>query len=240
MKKEMLIVFLIVVLFTLSFVDATNLTNNSQTEEIGEGLFYNIQSGILKWFQRARESVQSIFVANVKTYESEKEKNREYLIQRNDNLRKSLEGNDEPPFNYSICPETLPINSSTRFTFCSCGDGVCASYEDKCKCPRDCGSCPEGTICIRGACEEYIENVCGNKVCEEGEMESCPWDCNIEAHEEEEEILSEEEKELVAERVRRNRIDFFRSHGMSEEEIEWALENIYDKTQKETLPEEVE
>lgn len=42
----------------------------------------------------------------------------------------------------------------------TCGDGVCAIYENFYNCPEDCS------------------NICGNNVCEEGQTcENCPWDC---------------------------------------------------------------
>lgn len=165
-------------------------------EEIGNGLVYNIRSSIFKWFQKITGSIKNIFVKNVEVYEKEREEYSDYYRQRNENLKKSLEGNDEPPFNPKICAQSTPINEDTEWNFCSCGDGICASYEDKCNCEKDCGSCPEGTICKRGECVEYVKDTCMNRVCEEGENETCPWDCNVYMQEEKEEINGEPKEEV--------------------------------------------
>jgi len=198
-------------------------TAQNQIAEIGQGFFYHVKSSIFKWFERTAQSLKSTFVSNVQTYEGERSLNSEYYRLRNEKLKNSYTSNIEPPFNDSICPESLPIEADTRFTFCSCGDGVCASYEDKCTCPKDCGYCPEGLICKRGACEEIIENTCMNRVCDEGENETCPWDCRLYMQEETEEELSNVEKLQLERSINESRANFFRSHGMTEEEISKAL-----------------
>lgn len=208
MKHKTLITFLIIILLNFSFIDfghAVNLTNGSGYEEIEDGMFYNIKSSIAIWFNKIKTSIRSIFTENVKVLEEEKLKNRNYTMIRNENIKESYSNEDEPPFNPKICAQSTPINENTTWTFCSCGDGICASYEDKCHCPKDCGSCPEGTICKRGECLEYVKDTCMNKVCEEGENETCPWDCKIYMQEEEEEFPErpkEKIKEVLSEPVR--------------------------------------
>ena len=136
--------------------------------------------------------------------------------------------------------ETCPLDCTPD---AGCGDGTCDPDETCEDFPQDCGPCPDGTFFRAGECVEFIENSCLNSVCDEGEGESCPWDCPyLFEKEEKEEILSEEEQKIVDERIRKNREEFFRESGMSEEEIEEAMAEIYsqNETQEETLPEEVE
>jgi hypothetical protein len=234
MMKKTIILILVIFLFSLSFVNAVETNSTSYFENIGKGLFYNVRSSIFKWWHKTKESIKSVFVDNVETYESEREKNRAYLIKRNENLKKSLEGNDEPPFDYGLCPQSTPVTADTKFDFCSCGDGVCASYEDKCKCPKDCGSCPEGNVCKRGKCVEFIPNTCMNTICEEGENETCPWDCKLDILEEEEEILTEEEKRQVAERIRNE----FEWYDRTIEEIMEGFDKEQDITEEEVEEED--
>lgn len=200
--KLFISLFLIIILNSLSFVSAVESINKtpgseldrevsqSQTEEIGNGLYYNIWSGIFKWFSRITESIKSTFIENVKTYEEEREKNRGYYRERSKNINKSYENESEPPYSPGMCPDTNgTVTVDTKWNLCTCGDGICASYENKCRCPKDCGSCPKEMICKRGECLEFIPNTCMNTVCEEGENETCPWDCNIYMQKEEEEII---------------------------------------------------
>lgn len=228
---------LLPVVFAQTISDA-----NNQTEEISEGLFYSIKSSIFKWFQKTKESIKSVFVDNVEIYENESTIYSEYYRQRNEKIENSYLNSSEPPFNSSICAQSYPITKDTRFTFCSCGDGICASYEDKCNCPRDCGSCQQGTVCKRGECVEFVANTCMNTICEQGENETCPWDCNVYMQEEQKENLTAEEKLQISERIRTNREEFLRSHGMSEEDIIKTLITAENESEQAiiTLPEEPE
>ena len=162
-------------------------SNEHQFEEIGEGLVYNKKSSIFKWVQSLLASNRSVFLENVKIYEEERKKNRGYYKQRDGKVNNI--SNDEPPFNPKICPASVPIDEETMWRSCSCGDGVCASYEDKCDCPTDCGVCPDNTVCRRGACQDYVESKCMNGVCDGGEAEVCPWDCRIQMIKESEEMV---------------------------------------------------
>lgn len=238
-----LILLLILGLVFLPVVFAQNISDTTnQTEKISNGLFYSIKSSIFKWFQKTKESIISVFVDNVEIYENESAKYSEYYRQRNEKIENSYLNGSEPTFNSSICAQSYPIIADTRFTFCSCGDGVCASYEDKCNCPRDCGSCQQNMICKRGECVEFVANTCMNTVCEQGENETCPWDCNIYMQEEQKENLTAEEKLQISERIRANREEFLRFHGMSEEDINKTLVAAENESEQETitLPEEPE
>ncbi len=68
----------------------------------------------------------------------------------------------------------------------SCGNGRCDSWDNRCNCPLDCGTCSGGVVnntcaeygCSGGACiPVYRTNCCGNKICEGSENYSCSGDC---------------------------------------------------------------
>lgn len=120
-----------------------------------------------------------------------------YTIERNERIEASKNSNAEPPFDIKICLERTPDGKDMVSHFCSCGDGVCASYEYMGECILDCGPCPDGTFFRAGECVEFIENSCLNSVCDEGEEETCPWDCPYLWKVEEEE--SEEEAGYIKE-----------------------------------------
>jgi hypothetical protein len=233
-KKKLLILLTLSVMISLIFVSfvVAEEVNQSQIEEIGEGMYYNIRSSIFTWFSGIIESTKSIFVENVKIYEEASKKYGDYYKQRNDNIVASKTSTSEPSFNRELCSVTMP-GGDIRHTFCSCGDGVCASYEDKGNCPIDCGSCPEGTVHERGQCVEYVPNICMNAICEEGENETCPWDCNTYMIEEREEVIGQDESNFIKERSKLRAKEFVESHG------ELFVEGNESETMKETLPEEV-
>lgn len=69
-----------------------------------------------------------------------------------------------------------------------CGDGICSGNETPWTCPHDCGS--PGTWCGDGVCNGNESasscpsdcgspGVCGNCICEGGELQSCPTDCGV-------------------------------------------------------------
>jgi len=116
---------------------------------------------------------------------------RDNYFQRMYNGIKTAEANGEPHFNSKMCPDTIPSDENAVWRPCSCGDGICASYEFRGDCIADCGDCPEGTVFIAGECIEFVPNTCINTVCEEGEMGVCPWDCRESPKEEVEEVENE-------------------------------------------------
>jgi len=66
----------------------------------------------------------------------------------------------------------------------SCGDGVCLADENTCTCPEDCGVCAKKVdgvseyACVQDNCVlRKVENICGNNVCEAGEVGTCIDDC---------------------------------------------------------------
>lgn len=218
-------------------------------EKVGEGLVGGGYGSLVGDVVGGNEELSLInneallveYEKNLKLFAEESAKNSEYYAKREMQIKASQNSVTEPPFNPKIYPIELPITPTSEWNFRSCGDGVCASYEDKCSCRQDCGSCPEGTICKRGECITFIPNSCLNSVCEEGENEACPWDCPV-LMEEEEELLSKEEKIAVKEKIRREREEFFRAHDFSEEEIkkQLSIAEEQDESKEMTLSEETE
>lgn len=162
------------------------LITGCELGDLGEGLPDTQRSEMYEWYFNLDESMQEEYYANAAIYADEYLKNRNYTISKNENITNSTE--DEPAFDNTICLNLDLDPSGDSATFCSCGDGVCASYEDKCDCSQDCGTCSEGTICKRGSCFEIIENTCINTLCEGNEEYTCPWDCEVAIFEEREEV----------------------------------------------------
>ncbi len=230
------------------------LEKNKVIVEIDKGFFYNIKSYIYRFFQKIvsapneknttsnntasvevvlneTEIRKNAYLDNLRKYEEKSKKSSEYYSKRNQRREMSLgKESTEPKFNRYPCSKNKTKKSI--YDPCSCGDGICASYEDKCHCPEDCGSCPENTFCRIGECIQIIEGECHNTICEEGENETCPWDCYVE--EEKEEIFDEETAELMKQRKRLKRKLWVESQGGT------YVEGEENEPEKETLPEPTE
>ena len=177
--------------------------------------------------------IETEYEKNLRLFEEQKKLRSLYYTEREKRILASQSGEStDPPYATDFNP--------------SCGDGICASYENECECEKDCGSCEEGYFCtLYYTCELFVPDTCLNRVCESGEVENCHWDCPeswMNSEEEEEEILSEEEQNEVDERIRNNREEFFRNAGYSEEEIQRLLDEIdnQNESEEETVAEEVE
>ncbi|MBI4449184.1 hypothetical protein HY641_04115 [Candidatus Woesearchaeota archaeon] len=82
-----------------------------------------------------------------------------------------------------ITGEPLVI-SQAQAKASSCGDGSCGRGENKCSCEQDCGRCAGFASnltqwkCVSGECAlTKVEGICGNGLCEAGELASCRQDC---------------------------------------------------------------
>ena len=101
-----------------------------------------------------------------------------YFTERNDKILASKNSLTEPDFDSTKMCWDDP-SAPDKVHPCSCGDGICASYEWKGSCIPDCGSCPENTFFRFGQCVAYVPNSCLNSICDEDEVKNCPWDCPI-------------------------------------------------------------
>lgn len=191
-------VFLLFIILVFS-VYAESAQDGSE-KEIAPGLYYKIKSSIYVWFTKltqfkdsapvdndvdtskiniSKSSIVNDYVVNAGAYEDERAAYSEYWREVNQKRADSISNpiGGEPPFDKTLhCFRNLPNSPCYPL---SCGDDICASYEDVTTCALDCGECPEGLVAVRGQCQEADPDICHNHICEEGEDKTCPWDCKI-------------------------------------------------------------